>query len=71
METLTIEITNPKAKRLIDDLADLGLISVKESKPSWNERWNALSKSLPDISAISEEDVLGEIDKSRNARNNS
>jgi hypothetical protein len=44
MEMLTIEINNPKAKRLIDDLADLGLISVKETKPSWNERWQELAK---------------------------
>ncbi|WAC15078.1 hypothetical protein [Dyadobacter pollutisoli] len=66
METLTIEINNPKAKRLIDDLADLGLISVKESKPSWKERWQELAKSLPDSEAITEEDVMDEVSAVRN-----
>jgi hypothetical protein len=61
MEMLTIEINNPKAKRLIDDLADLGLISVKETKPSWNERWQELAKSLPDSESITAEDILDEI----------
>lgn len=67
METLTIEINNPKAKRLIDDLADLGLISVKETKPSWSERWQELSKSLADSEAITEQDVMDEVSAVRNA----
>jgi hypothetical protein len=61
MEMLTIEINNPRAKRLIDDLADLELISVKAPKPSWNERWRELSKSLPDFKAITEQDVMDEV----------
>lgn len=61
METLTIEINNPKARRLIDDLVDLGLISVKEEKRSWNERWEELSKTLPDTDSITEEEIVEEI----------
>lgn len=61
METLTIEINNPKARRLIDDLADLGLISVKEQKQSWNERWEELSKILPDTDSITEAEIIEEI----------
>lgn len=68
METLTIEINNPKARRLIDDLADLGLISVKEEKRSWNERWEELSKTLPDIDSITEEDIFEEIKAVREGR---
>ncbi|MEO6284064.1 MAG: hypothetical protein ABIN80_04870 [Dyadobacter sp.] len=68
MEMLTIEINNPKAKRLIDDLADLGLISVKETKPSWNERWQELSKSLPDSDAITEQDILDEVSDVRSSK---
>jgi len=30
METLRIKIVNPKAKRLLNDLADLNLIKVQE-----------------------------------------
>ncbi|MCE7062099.1 hypothetical protein [Dyadobacter sp. CY343] len=70
METLTIEIKNPKAKRLLDDLVDLGLIAVRETKPSWNERWSTLSKSLPDVTEISEEDIFEEISKSRTEHRN-
>jgi len=29
METISIEILNPKAKRLLQDLADLKLITIK------------------------------------------
>jgi len=32
METIRIEILNPKAKKLINDLADLKLINIKRSK---------------------------------------
>lgn len=66
METLTIEINNPKARRLIDDLADLGLISVKGEKRSWTERWEELAKTLPDIHSISEGEIFEEIKAVRN-----
>jgi transcription initiation factor IIE alpha subunit len=61
METLTIEINNPKARRLIDDLVDLGLISVKEERRSWSERWEELFKTLPDTDSITEEEIFEEI----------
>ena len=66
METLVIEIQNPEARRLIDNIVDLGLISVKTMEPSWKERWKKLSDSLPISSDISDEDIMGEIDKVRN-----
>jgi hypothetical protein len=34
METLRIEIVNPKAKKIIKELADLNLISIHEIQPS-------------------------------------
>lgn len=30
METMKIEIVNPKAKRILEELADLNLISIKK-----------------------------------------
>jgi len=33
METLRIDIVNPKAKRLIKDLADLNLINIRDKDP--------------------------------------
>lgn len=34
METYTIEILEPKAKKLLDDLANLNLIKVQKNKPN-------------------------------------
>jgi len=34
METLRIDIVNPKAKKLIKDLADLKLINIRANEPS-------------------------------------
>ena len=33
METLRIDIVNPKAKRIIKNLADLNLINIREKDP--------------------------------------
>jgi len=33
METLRIDIVNPKAKRIIKDLAALNLINIRDKKP--------------------------------------
>lgn len=71
METLIIEIQNPKARKLIDDLVDLGLISVKTSQSVWIERWQKLASSLPDSTEISEQEVFDEINEVRNQRLNS
>lgn len=47
METLTIELTNPKARKLIDDLVDLGIISLKTPQSNWIDLWNKLDRQLP------------------------
>ena len=62
METLTIEINNPKARPFIDGLVDLGLITLKDSQPSRAELWERLDKQLPQTDPdISEEEILEEI----------
>ncbi|MEZ0538895.1 hypothetical protein [Fibrella arboris] len=62
METLTIELKSPKARKLIDDLVDLGIISLKTPQSSWVELWNKLDKQLPQTeSMLSEQDVMDEI----------
>ncbi len=33
METLRIDIVNPKAKKIIKELADLNLITIRDKKP--------------------------------------
>ena len=60
MDKLTIELKNPNAKKLIEDLAALDLISIVKT-PSWSERWQKLSATLPNLPAISEDEILEEI----------
>jgi predicted transcriptional regulator len=50
METFTVEIINPKAKKLLKDLADLDLISFAENPAEEvnEEGWNSLSKEQKD-----------------------
>jgi len=44
METLRIQIVNPKAKRLLQDLADLNLISISKPMDSKTDFRELLSK---------------------------
>ncbi|OAQ39659.1 hypothetical protein A5893_08730 [Pedobacter psychrophilus] len=46
METFTVELINPKAKKLLQDLADMDIIILKENpnKEVDEEGWNLLSK---------------------------
>lgn len=68
MDTLTIEIRNPKVRELLDNLASLDLISIVPKQSSWRERWESLSASLPDVSEISEQDILDEINAVRQTK---
>ena len=62
METLTIELKNPKARRIIDDFVDLGIISLNNSQPSRAELWEKLNKQLPQTEPdITEEEIMEEI----------
>lgn len=62
METLTIEIKTAKARKLIDDLVDLGIISLKTDQSSWVDVWDKveskLSQTEPDIT---EDEIMAEI----------
>ncbi len=61
METLKIEILNPKAKSLLKGLADLKLISIKKSKSPENyylkflERLRNDSATPPSLDEIQKE----------------
>lgn len=65
MDTLTIEVQNPKARELLQNLADMGLINILPPKANCTERWKKLSDSLPNVPAISEQDILDEIEEVR------
>ena len=62
METLTIEIKTAKARKLIDDLVDLGIISLKTDQPAWIDVWNKVDNKLPQTEPdITEDEIMAEI----------
>ncbi|MEI8202473.1 MAG: hypothetical protein WCH34_05645 [Bacteroidota bacterium] len=65
METISIEIINPKAKQLLKNLADLNLISIKP-KLTFKELLEKLRKNS-DI-APSLEEITNEVEQVRKAR---
>jgi hypothetical protein len=68
METIRIEILNPKAKALLKDLANLDLIRIKKepSQPDFSEllkRFRIKSDEAPDL-----EEITKEVESVRKAR---
>ena len=59
METIKVDILNPKAGKLLKDLADLNLISIRQSTSSgFSEVLDKLrsdSKTPPDLEKITQE----------------
>lgn len=63
METLRIDIINPKAKRLIKNLADMGLVRIRKTKKSEKrssfigllEQLRSKSKEAPTLEEITSE----------------
>lgn len=65
METISIEILNPKARRLLNDLAELNLIAIKNT-PSFKGLLEGLRKSENDIPSI--EEITKEVEQVRKRR---
>jgi hypothetical protein len=68
METISIEILNPKAKAILKDLADLDLIRIKKEKSE-----NAFSEVLKKFRSKSDEapsleEITREVEAVRKAR---
>jgi hypothetical protein len=66
MASLNIEILNPKAKRLLMDLAELRLISISENKP--NAFLEAVKKIRSKKAKISIEEITKEVELVRAKR---
>ena len=67
METLRIDIVNPKAKRLIQELADLNLIVIRDKDP--NKSFQKLLSKLRSKSAtISLDEITREVEFARAKR---
>ncbi|MCX6239325.1 MAG: hypothetical protein NTY07_17525 [Bacteroidia bacterium] len=69
METLRIEIVNPKAKRLLKNLADLNLITIGKSIDAKDEFREVLSKLRSNSDAApSLEEITKEVEDVRTLR---
>lgn len=69
METLRIEIINPKAKKLLRDLADLNLITINKSVDNKVEFKEVLSKLRSNAkTAPSLDEITREVEDIRAAR---
>ena len=59
MDTLRIDILNPKAKKLLEDLEDLNLISIKkDNKEQFEElvaKLRSKTNSAPSVDEITKE----------------
>ena len=76
METLKIEIVNPKARNILRDLADLNLIKIRRSKVKSElddllERFRINADSVPDLSEITREVELVRNDRYEAAKDHS
>ncbi len=66
MATLNIEILNPKAKKLLQDLAELRLISISEKTS--NPFFTAIKKLRSKKSDISLDEITKEVEAVRTKR---
>jgi len=66
METISVEILNPKAKQLLKDLADLKLITLKPKLTitALLENLRKNSESAPSL-----DEITAEVEKVRQTRN--
>jgi hypothetical protein len=65
MQTLQIEIKNPKVLKLLSDLVDLELINIKETKSLLE-----IANNFPIAEDISFEEITNEVEIVRNIRYN-
>ena len=64
MESIKVEIINPKAKRLLRNLADIGLIKITEEKTESDlseilDKLRSKSENAPSLEEITEEVEIG------------
>ncbi len=67
METLRIDIVNPKAKKIIKELADLNLISIHEIQPSKSFQ-KLLNKLRNKKATITLDEIAREVEQVRAKR---
>ncbi len=67
METLRIDIVNPKAKKIINELADLNLISIRDKDPIKSFQ-KILLKLRTKTKTVSLEEITKEVELVRTKR---
>ncbi len=67
METLRIDIVNPKAKKIIKELADLNLISIRDNDPIKSFQ-GLLTKLRSKKEVISLDEITKEVERVRAKR---
>ena len=67
METMKIDIVNPKAKRILKDLADLDLINIRDKNPIKSFE-TLLNKLRMKSKKISLEEITKEVELVRSKR---
>ena len=67
METLRIDIVNPKAKKIIKELADLNLISIRDKDPIKSFQ-GLLTKLRSKKEVISLDEITKEVERVRAKR---
>jgi hypothetical protein len=67
METLRIDIVNPKAKRIIKELADLKLISIRDKDPIKSFE-SLLNRMRSKSKKISLKEIIKEVELVRSKR---
>lgn len=68
METIKVDILNPKARKLLKELADLDLIAIRKSKSKFSEvlkRLRSKSETVP-----SPEEIASDVETVRSRRIN-
>jgi hypothetical protein len=68
METLQIDIVNPKAKKIIKDLADLNLITIRKAKSAKSFQ-NLLDKLRDNKHSLSLQEITKEVEAVRAKKN--
>jgi hypothetical protein len=69
METVKVDILNPKARKLLKDLADLDLITIHETTRSgFSEVLNKIRSRSDTVP--SPEEIAGEVEAVRSKRTN-
>lgn len=66
METIRIDILNPKAKKLLKDLADLNLIKINKEKSDFPALLKKLRTKSKD--ELSLEEITNEVEQVRKSR---